>query len=66
MMRKVLESYETEKEGNYHKEVINGSTFYIQEEDVSEELMDKLVLFSQDYPIDSYTVILEDGELVIF
>lgn len=66
MMRNVLDAYETEKEGNYHKEVINGSTFYIQEENVSEELMDKLVFFSKSCPIDSYTVILEDGEPVIF
>lgn len=65
-IKNVLEVYRKEKENPYRKEVINGSTFYFTDPDVSDELMDTLEQFSRNCPEDSYTVTFEDGKLVIF
>ena len=65
-IKSALDAYENERNTPYRKEVINGSTFYIPFDCVSDDLMEKLEEFSKDCPEDSYTVAYDDGTLVVY
>ena len=65
-MRDVLESYDSGKTVSCRKEVINGCTFHIPNEIYSDDLMKQLELFRRECPEDSYAVLYDNGELVVY
>ena len=62
----MLDSYEKDKHSNLKKEIINGSTFILPTEPLSEELFQKIVEFSKSCPPDTYSVLIDNDELVVF
>lgn len=65
-MRTIIDAYEQSKNDVEASETINGIVFYYDGFELTDDILDKLETFSLQAEDDSYSVYLEDGELVIY
>ena len=65
-MRDVIRAYRQSSRDTMAHEVINGVTFYYEGFKMSDEVIEQLEGFSLDAEDDSYSVYMDNGELVIY
>ncbi len=67
-IKTILDAYNENKMVDQNTEIINGIEFYYDPEkmEMSEELLDKLYDFSLDADEESYSLYIDNGELVIY
>jgi|LSQX01.1.fsa_nt_gb uncharacterized phage-associated protein len=67
-MKLILDAYHKNKMVDQNSETINGVEFYYdsKEVEITEELLDELYDFSLSADEDSYTLYIDNGELVIY
>jgi len=67
-MKLILDAYHRNKTSDQSSETVNGIVFYYDPKDVeiTEEILDELYDFSLSADDDSYTLYIDNGELVIY
>lgn len=65
-MREVIRAYRESCRDTMAREVINGVTFYYDGFEMTDEVIEQLVVFSFDAEEDSYSVYMDDGKLVVY